>query len=98
MNPKNTNTLILADNSILEEILKEQREIKNRLIEFKVVPEPEFLTSDQFMAKTSISRWKFDLLISQSVLPHKRIGRKIYIDRNQLNAFFDGKLLLKDHD
>lgn len=87
-------TVVEIDQDLLSRIDSSLLEIKRGLQNANFVPNDEFLTSEEFMAKVKVSRWKFDLLIKSGKLQHKKIGRKYYIPANQVTRYFAGELTL----
>lgn len=55
----------------------------------------QHLVTEEFMQRTKISRWKLNILLSQGLLKHKKIGRKIYIEAGEVKRYFNGELQIK---
>lgn len=87
-------TVVEIDPELLSRIDNSLLEIRRGLQNANFVPNEEFLTSDEFMEKIKVSRWKFDLLIRSGRLQFKKIGRKYYIPLNQVARYFAGELSL----
>ena len=66
--------------------------IEGALQNFKLLEKPEFLTSEEFMSRIKVSRWKLDILISQGILKHRKIGRKLYINASEVDRYFAGEM------
>jgi hypothetical protein len=91
--------LIAVDSSVPEQL----KHIRNELSETRKMlgklnlsqPSNEYLTAEQFMKTCSIGRWKFDALRNEGLLETKKLGRKWYVKRDQIQRFFDGLMVLK---
>lgn len=86
--------LTIADPEFLSRLETSLQEIKQGLQNIKAIPQDEYLTPDEFMAKVKFSRWKFDLLIKEGLLQYKKVGRKFYIPANQVEKYFNGEMNL----
>ena len=86
--------MTIADPEFLSRLDKSLQEIKQGLQSMKALPQDEFLTADEYMARIKVSRWKFDALIRDGLLEYKKIGRKFYIPANQVIKYFNGEMNL----
>ena len=86
--------ITIADPEFLSRLDASLKEIKQALQNIKALPQDDYLTADQFMAKIKVSRWKFDLLIKEGLLEYKKVGRKFYIPLNQVTKYFNGEMNL----
>lgn len=91
----NKTQMTIADPEFLSRLDSDLQEIKRGLQNFKVIPQDEFLTADEFMQKVKVSRWKFDAMVKEGLLQYKKIGRKFYIPSNQVTKYFSGEMVLK---
>ncbi len=79
------------------QLLKEtSQKILTALQNLNLAPQPEYLTAQEFMDQCKIGRWKFDLIKSTGKLPCKQIGRKYYVPRAAVQAYFNGEYTLDD--
>jgi len=83
-----------VDPEFLSSIDNKMETILSLLKKEKLPTKAEFLTAQEFMDLIKVSRWKLDMLISQGLLDHKKIGRKIYVHVNQVDRFFKGEMQL----
>lgn len=86
--------ITIADPEFLSRLDESLKEIKQGLQNIKAIPQDDYFTADEFMAKVKVSRWKFDALIKEGLLQYKKIGRKFYIPANQVPKYFNGEMNL----
>lgn len=89
--------LVLIDQEALSGLISDVQLIKSVVIKNQSNPvqKDDFLTSDEFMKRTKIGRWKFSILISNGLLKYRKIGRKYYIPIDQVRKYFDGEIVIK---
>lgn len=84
-----------VDSAFMNRLDSTLQKIEGALQNIKVLEKPEYLTSEEFMGKIKVSRWKLDILISQGILRHKKIGRKLYIPSTEVDRYFAGEMNLE---
>ena len=82
------------DSEFLNRLDSTMQEIKRGLQNIRAIPQNDYLTADEYMAKIKVSRWKFDALIKEGLLEYKKVGRKFYIPLNQVTKYFNGEMNL----
>src|SRR5690606_15475379 len=65
--------------------LKKIDHMERALKEFKVVPQDEWLTPDEFLGKIKMKRWKFNTLKDAGVLNLRKIGKKWFINAKDVD-------------
>jgi excisionase family DNA binding protein len=83
-----------VDPEFLSQLSADIKQIKIGLQAIKALPEDEYLTADEYMARIKVSRWKLDAFVREGLLEYKKIGRKFYIPKSQVQKYFDGKMVL----
>jgi hypothetical protein len=78
--------------SVFEELVTGIRKIERSLEHLKVISPTEWLSVEEFLTKTKVSRFKFECWKSAGVLNIRKIGRKIYVDPKDVQRFFDNEL------
>jgi len=82
------------DAELLSRLDSNIQQIKEGLQKINAVPQTKYLSVAEFMEHTKISRWKFDLLIKEGLLAYRKIGRKYYINIDQVTKYFNGEMTL----
>ena len=73
--------------------LKETSErILSALQNLKIVAPTEYVTPQEFMTETKMSRWKFDALRDCGALKAIQRGRKLYVPRTEIQRYFAGEM------
>lgn len=81
-----------VDSEFINRLDSKLERIERALENHKMIPQKNMLTSDEFMARIKMSRWKFRWLLSEGKMKFKKIGRKYFIPESEVSRFFDGEL------
>jgi|GEM_PF-5766780 len=68
--------------------------ILSALENLKVIAPTEYITPNEFMKETQMSRWKFDALRNDGLLNVIQRGRKLYLLRTEVQRYFKGEMEL----
>lgn len=82
----------LADK--IDLLLDEVSLIKTHLVNSEAKKAPEYLTVLEWCEAAKCSRWVFDMLKSNNLIPYKRIGRKIIIPAYTAVQYLEGDIKL----
>lgn len=74
------------------QLIQTQERILKALEGLKLTAPAEFLTTQEFMDETKISRWKMDALRADGKLRVIQRGRKLYINRSEVTRYFAGEM------
>lgn len=91
-------TLYIVDKDFLLAMKSDMNTIKQSLENLKLIKPPERYTANEFMEITKMSRWKFDVLVSQRLINYKKLGKKFYIEPGEVQRYFAGEMEIKNKE
>lgn len=91
-----TKTVVEVPQDVFEGVVEGLRKIdrlESAMEAMKLISSTEeWLTVDEFLTKTKVSRWTFHAWRDLGILKMNKLGRKWYIHAGEVRRYFEGEL------